>query len=173
MRILCLDLDPLQLVSIAAVLGNHETLILNRHTHPNQTSIASNWSADILICPGTIGTHLLLRPCDVDPGPSRAAGFEQALLKLSPHLKEIIHLLSRGLTNKEIASQLHVSARTTKSRIAELFLIFDVSNRTELIGLLAGLENFGICIMGTRTPPRPIPHIPTQSLEPSNDKPIY
>jgi len=51
--------------------------------------------------------------------------------------QEVLHLLSRGLRNGEIADQLGKTERTVKGYVSQLLLIFDVTNRTELIGLFA------------------------------------
>ena len=48
-----------------------------------------------------------------------------------------LFLLGKGLRNAEIARQLGLSTRTVKSYVSQLFLIFDVTNRTELAGLFA------------------------------------
>lgn len=53
--------------------------------------------------------------------------------KLTRRQGEVLHLIRSGLTNKEIASQLTLSVRTIKAYISQLFTIFDVSNRTELV----------------------------------------
>ena len=47
---------------------------------------------------------------------------------------DILHLICKGLRNAEIASHVQLSERTVKGYISQLFLIFDVMNRTELVG---------------------------------------
>lgn len=44
---------------------------------------------------------------------------------------EILKLISRGLLNKEIASQLNISERTVKNHISNIFKKIDVSDRTQ------------------------------------------
>ena len=56
------------------------------------------------------------------------------LRRLNPRQQEVLHLLSKGLHNSEIGLQLEVSERTVRGYMNQLFLIFDVSNRTELVG---------------------------------------
>lgn len=53
---------------------------------------------------------------------------------------EVLSLIYRGLTNKEIADVLHVSVRTAKGYVSNLLLKLDVTNRTELVGRAADLE---------------------------------
>ncbi len=45
-------------------------------------------------------------------------------------------MLSKGLRNAEVGEQLNLSERTVKGYVSQLFLIFDVTNRTELVGSL-------------------------------------
>ena len=52
--------------------------------------------------------------------------------------QRILLYISKGLHNAEIARQLGLSERTVKGYVSELLLIFDVTNRTELVGLFAG-----------------------------------
>lgn len=62
-------------------------------------------------------------------------------IRLNDRLRGVLFLLCKGLRNAEIAQQLGLSERTIKSHVSQLLLIFDVTNRTELVGTLA-LQNF-------------------------------
>ncbi len=50
---------------------------------------------------------------------------------LTPRQLEVLRLLARGLTNKEIAGVLGVAESTVKTHVKTLFELLDVSNRTE------------------------------------------
>lgn len=50
---------------------------------------------------------------------------------LSPREQEVLHLLVRGRSNKEIASQLFISDETVKSHLKTLFAKLKVRDRTE------------------------------------------
>ena len=52
---------------------------------------------------------------------------------LNDRQKEVLALVCQGNRNKEIAHQLGLSERTIKWYISQLFLIFGVSSRTELV----------------------------------------
>jgi DNA-binding NarL/FixJ family response regulator len=54
--------------------------------------------------------------------------------------REVLRLLRRGLQNKEIASCLGVAERTVKAYVSTLLMLFDVSNRTELVGYIDDLK---------------------------------
>jgi DNA-binding NarL/FixJ family response regulator len=50
---------------------------------------------------------------------------------LSPRQVEVLRLLARGLTNKEISGVLGIAAGTVKTHVVRINEILDVSNRTE------------------------------------------
>ena len=58
--------------------------------------------------------------------------------KLKDRCRDVLYLLCKGLRNTEIALHLRLSERTVKGYVSQLFLIFDVTNRTELVGSLIG-----------------------------------
>ena len=51
--------------------------------------------------------------------------------QLTPRQREILRLLTRGLSNKEIARMLGIAEATTKIHLAGLIRNLDVRNRTE------------------------------------------
>jgi len=50
---------------------------------------------------------------------------------LTPREQEILELLAAGLTNREIAERLVISAETVKKHTSGIYSKLDVSNRTE------------------------------------------
>jgi two-component system, NarL family, response regulator len=48
---------------------------------------------------------------------------------------EVLRLLARGLTNREIASALHISSSTVKNHVKSIFTKLDVAGRTEAVSL--------------------------------------
>jgi DNA-binding CsgD family transcriptional regulator len=81
-----------------------------------------------------------IESAQVDQETPRRMRFDDS--RLTARHKEILVMLHAGLRNREIADQLAISIRTVKSSLAELFLIFDVSNRTELLGSAIDLGIF-------------------------------
>ena len=51
--------------------------------------------------------------------------------RLSQRQREVLQLVSQGLTNKEIARRLALSVATVKAHVAQVIAIFGVRNRTE------------------------------------------
>jgi DNA-binding CsgD family transcriptional regulator len=59
------------------------------------------------------------------------------LERLNPRQRDVLFLISKGLHDSEIGNQLGLSERGIRYYVAQLFLIFEVTNRTELIGRVA------------------------------------
>jgi two-component system nitrate/nitrite response regulator NarL len=57
--------------------------------------------------------------------------------RLNARQKDVLRLVCKGLRNSEIASVIGLRERTVKLYVSQLFMIFDVTNRTELVGLFA------------------------------------
>ena len=53
--------------------------------------------------------------------------------KVTSRQHEILYLLSQGLLNKQIASELSISANTVKAHLHEIFRHLNVSNRTAAV----------------------------------------
>jgi PAS domain S-box-containing protein len=62
---------------------------------------------------------------------SRFVGTEGALEALTPREQEVLQLLVRGLTNKEIASEMHYSMGTVKNVVQRVIEKLGVSDRTQ------------------------------------------
>jgi DNA-binding NarL/FixJ family response regulator len=58
------------------------------------------------------------------------------LQRLNKRQRDILNLISKGFHNAEVGRHMNLSERTVKGYISQLFLIFDVTNRTELVGRL-------------------------------------
>jgi DNA-binding NarL/FixJ family response regulator len=56
------------------------------------------------------------------------------LIDLTPREREVVSLLSQGLTNAQIGAKLHLSPRTVEKHVTSLFRKTDTTNRSELVG---------------------------------------
>jgi DNA-binding NarL/FixJ family response regulator len=53
---------------------------------------------------------------------------------LTPREREVVSLLSQGLSNPQIGAKLHLSPRTVEKHVTSLFRKTDTTNRSELVG---------------------------------------
>lgn len=77
---------------------------------------------------------------DDRPAPAPAAGATAAAwaeLPLTPRQKGVLELLSRGLSNKEIARELGVSVDTVKDHVAAVLKALGASSRTQAVLIAA------------------------------------
>lgn len=58
---------------------------------------------------------------------------EAQLLGITPRQYEVLVLLTRGLSIKEVARELHISAATVKAHAETLYMRMNVSNRNEAV----------------------------------------
>lgn len=64
---------------------------------------------------------------------SRFLDNEEDFGRVTSRQHEILHLLSQGLLNKQIASELSISTNTVKAHLHEIFRLLNVSNRTAAV----------------------------------------
>lgn len=76
------------------------------------------------------------------PSPARARS-AVGLDLLTPRQKEVVELIGRGLTNREIADALGISVATAKHHAAAIYAALDVTNRTEAAVALQSLLDKG------------------------------
>ena len=63
----------------------------------------------------------------------RAAGKKAVLEPLTDREMEVLALLVKGLSNKEIAENLYISPRTVKSHVSNILRKLDVKDRTQAV----------------------------------------
>lgn len=71
-------------------------------------------------------------------GPS-PANIQQEALKLTPRQTEVLNLLARGMSNKEVARELNIAEGTSKIHTAALLRALGARNRTEAAFMAAKL----------------------------------
>jgi DNA-binding NarL/FixJ family response regulator len=62
------------------------------------------------------------------------------LLQLSAREREVLQLLARGMTNREIGRQLYISAYTVKEHVSNILIKLQATDRTQaaVLGLQLG-----------------------------------
>ncbi|MGJ3239055.1 MAG: response regulator [Anaerolineae bacterium] len=87
---------------------------------------------------GKLFTHVKRAESNVTPSIANTD-----LNKLSEREQEVLQLLAKGLSNKEIAAQLFLSEGTIRNYVSSVFSKLDVSDRTQatLIAVRYGLVN--------------------------------
>jgi DNA-binding NarL/FixJ family response regulator len=113
-------IDMFSFVQFATVLSLPEL-------HPSSLTEAQQFDPDILVCSGAVFRVF----CSPSVAQSRGA-----VPALSSRQRELLTLLSKGLTNREIASVMGLGERVVKREVSALLAIFDASNRTELAGVV-------------------------------------
>ncbi len=73
-------------------------------------------------------TGAATEPDDAESGPA----FDAELDRLSPREREVMQFLARGYAYKEIATELHISARTVESHASAVLRKLQLSSRHEL-----------------------------------------
>lgn len=94
-----------------------------------------NLGADGFIAKSCSKATMLKALQDVLNGEKVIVGEQAAadVLSLSPRQVTILELMALGLSNKEIAAQLHISPATVREYVSDLLLIFSCENRTQTV----------------------------------------
>lgn len=77
-------------------------------------------------------------PADTAPAPRTAIGDARGPQLLTPRQQNVLELLVRGKSNREIAEALGLSEHTVKVHLAAIFRVLGVSSRLEAV--LAGMQ---------------------------------
>jgi LuxR family maltose regulon positive regulatory protein len=75
------------------------------------------------------------------PGGNRQRDTERG--SLSAREREIVDLIARGLSNKEIANTLGIGAETVKSHVKSIFMKLGVDRRTQAVARVRDLGLVG------------------------------
>ncbi len=65
-------------------------------------------------------------------GSAAKSGFDYAAAEISPAELDIIKLVAKGMSNKEIASRLFLSEGTVRNYLSDIFIKLGLRDRTQL-----------------------------------------
>jgi len=91
-------------------------------------AIRSVMAGDIVLHPA-VGHKLLISAASHHSNPPKLAGIEQ----LTPREMQILELVGRGISNRDIALELGISLRTVKGHLMNIFAKMKVKSRTEAV----------------------------------------
>ena len=73
------------------------------------------------------------------PRRSRPARPADDTQRLSPREQQVAELVPIGLTNRQIAAQLHITDNTVETHMKRIFVKLDVSSRAAVAAVIAGV----------------------------------
>jgi DNA-binding NarL/FixJ family response regulator len=65
--------------------------------------------------------------------PVEAPPVPQPLTRLTPRERELVTCIQRGLSNREIAQELHIAEQTVKNHLSGLYSKLEVKGRLQLL----------------------------------------
>lgn len=94
-----------------------------------------NLGADGFIAKSSSKATMIQALHDVLNGEKVIVGEQAAadVISLSPRQLTILELMALGLSNKEIAAQLHISPATVREYVSDLLFLFSCDNRTQAV----------------------------------------
>jgi len=69
----------------------------------------------------------------IDPAVAQMLAQHQPSEALTDREREVLHWAARGLTNKQIGAQLHISSRTVQNHLGNLYVKLQAASRTEAV----------------------------------------
>jgi len=110
----------------------------------SSASVCLTWSCSTCTCRGAAVYRVAAGDAVFSPrlagfvldafahGTAPAAGLDPELDQLSPREREVLRLIARGYTYKEVARDLSISAKTVESHVSSVLRKLQLSTRHEL-----------------------------------------
>jgi DNA-binding NarL/FixJ family response regulator len=133
---------------IRAVAPNVRIVVLAEALDEMLSIAAREGELDGVVLTGTAGIELVAAIAQVVAGHAvfpagwlrqvQEAAATNPLVQLSPRQREVLHLLSLGMDNDQIAERLYISRNTVKFHVRTIYGRLGVHNRVEAARVLAG-----------------------------------
>ena len=136
------------LAQIRAVAPNLRIVVLAETLDEMLIIAAREGDLDGVVLTATAGVELVAAIAQVVAGHAvfpagwlrhvQEAAATNPLVQLSPRQREVLHLLSLGMDNDQIAERLYISRNTVKFHVRTIYGRLGVHNRVEAARVLAG-----------------------------------
>jgi DNA-binding NarL/FixJ family response regulator len=133
---------------IRGVAPNVRIVVLAQALDEMLSIAAREGEVDGVVLTGTAGVELVAAIAQVVAGHAvfpagwlrqvQEAAATNPLVQLSPRQREVLHLLSLGMDNDQIAERLYISRNTVKFHVRTIYGRLGVHNRVEAARVLAG-----------------------------------
>ena len=133
--LIAMEDDPLQFLS--AVRAGVRGYLLKDASASDVIAAVRAISNGQAICPPQLCASLF--EC-VAHAPHQGAGTRQPHGELTLRQRQIVNLVAKGLTNKEIAAQLHLSEFTVRNHVHRILKQVDVASRQEVARVMHAQE---------------------------------
>jgi len=121
---LCVDAISVGADGFVVTLSSYEHLV-----GVVRTVLAGNYSYDPVLCNSIARRYVLRQRMNGGDAGSRCID----LAGLSPREHDVVKLISKGMSNKEIAKELSISVSTAKTHVSRIFKRMGISSRRELL----------------------------------------
>jgi DNA-binding NarL/FixJ family response regulator len=133
---------------VRATASNLRVVVLAEALDEMLSIAAREGDLDGVVLTGTAGVELVAAIAQVAAGHAvfpagwlrqvQEAAATNPLVQLSPRQREVLHLLSLGMDNDQIAERLYISRNTVKFHVRTIYGRLGVHNRVEAARVLAG-----------------------------------
>jgi DNA-binding NarL/FixJ family response regulator len=129
-RIIAMDILPEQVDMIEFVRAGGSGFILKSASVDDYIKTIKSVAEGINVLPTVLTTSLFTQI--VDSALKSGEGLPDDAIKLTQREREIVDLISQGLSNKEIAMRLHIATYTVKSHVHNILEKLTLSSRLQI-----------------------------------------
>jgi DNA-binding NarL/FixJ family response regulator len=129
-RVIAMDILPEQVDMIEFVRAGGSGFILKSASVDDYVKTIKSVAEGINVLPTVLTTSLFTQI--VDSALKSSEGLPDDAIKLTQREREIVDLISQGMSNKEIAMRLHIATYTVKSHVHNILEKLALSSRLQI-----------------------------------------